>query len=95
MKLDQFDKLHVLVKELEEKTRILKHENHILKLENKKLNEQISTFKSNPDGQGLIELKNIKNENELLKTKNKEARTHLAQLISRVEGNIVLEKGVG
>ncbi len=95
MKLDQFDKLHGLVKELEEKTRLIKQENYTLNLENKKLKDKILILESKSNGQGLIELEKAKKENESLSIKNKEARARLSQLISRVEGNNVLEKGVG
>ena len=95
MRLDQFDKLHVLVKELQEKASILKQENSKLNLENKKFKEKILVFESNPHEGEIEELNKLKKENELLKLKNNDARAHLSQLISKVEGNIVLEKGVG
>ena len=95
MRLDQFDKLHILVKELLEKASILKQENSKLNLENQKLKEKLSVLESNPNQQGFEELNKLKKENELLKLKNNDARTHLSQLINKVEGNIVLEKGVG
>ena len=95
MTLDQFDKLHILVKELEEKTRMLKQGNYTLNLENKKLEDKISILGSNSNGRGTIEINNLKKENESLVIKNEEARTQLSHLITQVERNIVLEKGIG
>ncbi|KAA3617472.1 MAG: hypothetical protein D8M58_02110 [Calditrichaeota bacterium] len=95
MKLDQFDKLHDLLKELEEKTRLFKQENYKLKIENKKLQDKISLLELNSNSQGLSKVTEIKKENESLKIKNNEAKARLAHLISQVEGNIAFEKGVG
>jgi hypothetical protein len=95
MRLAQFDKLQILLNKLEQKTRLLKQTNFKLTQENIKLREELELIRMSSDTIELLDLNKIKKENELLQTKNNYARTQLVKLIHRVEGNIVLEKGVG
>jgi FtsZ-binding cell division protein ZapB len=91
MRLDQFDKLQNLVKELEEMTRKLKQENYILNQENQKLKNQLSITKTN--NFDLEEIEQLKAENNILKNKNNVARTRLNQLIGVVEKSVVHGNG--
>ncbi len=95
MRLAQFDKLQILLNKLEQKTRLLKQTNFKLTQENIKLREELELIRMRSDTTELLELNKINKENELLQLKNKDARTQLVKLIHRVEGNIVLENGVG
>ena len=94
MRLDQFDKLQVLVRELKEYLLQIKQANYRLIKENEKLKEQIETKGSQPGISGRDEINELKEENKQLRIKNKEARARLNKLINFVNGKTAQFSGV-
>jgi len=94
MRLDQFDKLQVLVRELKEYLLQIKQANFRLIKENEKLKEQIATKGSLPGDSSREEINELKEENKQLRIKNKEARARLNKLISFVNGKTAQYNGV-
>jgi len=94
MRLDQFDKLQVLVRELKEYLLQIKQANFRLLKENEKLKEELANRGSQPGSFSREELNELKEENKQLKIKNKEARARLNKLISYVDGKSAQFNGV-
>jgi len=94
MRLDQFDKLQVLVRELREYLLQIKQANYRLLKENEKLKEELATRGTQPGVSGREEINELKEENKQLRIKNKEARARLNKLISFVNGKTAHLNGV-
>ena len=96
MRLDQFDKLQVLVRELREYLLQIKQANYRLLRENEKLKEELATRGTQPgvSVSGREEINELKEENKQLRIKNKEARARLNKLISFVNGKTAHLNGV-
>lgn len=88
MRLDQFDKLQVLIRELKEKVLQLRQANHRLNEENANLRAKMGQLELNDPGSKLIDLSKLKEENKQLKIKNNEALERLEELIGFVEQNV-------
>jgi len=88
MRLDQFDKLQVLIRELKEKVLQLRQANHRLNEENEKYRARVEELESQAPGDKLLDLSKIKEENKQLKIKNNEALERLEELIGFVEQNV-------
>ena len=94
MRLDQFDKLQVLVRELKEYLLQVKQANFRLINENEKLKERIEIIESQSGNPSQVEINELKEENKQLRIKNKEARARLNKLISFVNGKTAQYDGV-
>jgi len=94
MRLDQFDKLQVLVRELKEYLLQVKQANHRLLKENEKLKEQLANSEVPVSTSGREEINELKEENKQLRIKNKEARARLNKLIKFVNGKTAQFNGV-
>ena len=94
MRLDQFDKLQVLVRELKEYLLQIKQANYRLIKENEKLKEQLTVKETQPGNSSREEINELKEENKQLRIKNKEARARLNKLISFVNGKTAQFSGV-
>lgn len=94
MRLDQFDKLQVLVRELKEYLLQVKQANFRLIKENEKLKEKIEILELQPGASNQVEVNKLKEENKQLKIKNKEARDRLNRLINFVNKKTVHSNGV-
>ena len=94
MRLDQFDKLQVLVRELKEYLLQIKQANYRLIKENEKLKEELTLRGIQPGISNREEINELKEENKQLKIKNKEARARLNKLISFVNSKTAQLNGV-
>jgi len=97
MRLDQFDKLQVLVRELKEYLLQIKQANYRLIKENEKLKEELDRRGAQPVSSSSSireEINELKEENKQLRIKNKEARARLNKLISFVNGKTAQFNGV-
>jgi hypothetical protein len=88
MRLDQFDKLQVLIRELIDKTLLLKQANYRLNEENEKLKAKIEQIELQKPGSNLLDLSKLKEENKQLRIKNNQALERLEELIGFVEQNV-------
>jgi len=90
MRLDQFDKLQDLAKELLEKTLCLKQENYRLKAEikNSTLIQHSNPVNQDNDSGYKALYSKLLEEHKKLKTKNIVAQEHLSLLINSVEDKL-------
>lgn len=94
MRLDQFDRLQVLVRELKEYLLQVKQANYRLVKENEKLKEKIESIETQTGPADLSEVNKLKEENKELKIKNIEARARINKLITFVSGKTAQFNGV-
>ena len=88
MRIDQFDKLQVLVRELREKLLQLRQANYRLNEENEKLAAKLAVYEEHSEDDVPFDVLQMKNENIQLKQKNKEAKERLQELLGYVESNV-------
>ncbi len=88
MRIDQFDRLQVLVRELREKVLQLRQANYRLNEENEKLVSKIAIYEQNSEDNEPFDVLKIKDENKQLKQKNNQAMERLEDLIGFVESNV-------
>ena len=88
MRIDQFDRLQVLVREIREKVLQLRQANYRLNEENEKLVGKIAIYEQNSENNEPFDVLKIKDENKQLKQKNNQAMKRLEDLIGFVESNV-------
>ena len=88
MRIDQFDRLQVLVRELREKVLQLRQANYRLNEENEKLINKLAIYEQHSEHDEPFDVLKIKDENDKLKQKNSEAKQHLNELLGFVESNV-------
>lgn len=88
MRIDQFDKLQVLVRELREKVLQLRQANYRLNEQNEKLLSKLAIYEQNSESNEPFDVLKLKEENKQLKQNNNEAKERLNNLIGFVESNV-------
>lgn len=88
MRIDQFDRLQVLVRELREKVLLLRQANYRLNEENEKLVSKLEIYEQHSENDEPFDVLKLKDENKQLKQKNNDAKERLNNLIGFVESNV-------